>query len=65
MPFGFTRQSEINDKRYEDLKASVAAYLEGDDDAANLAEDLRRVVTDLREDAQEKTDKLISVEANL
>lgn len=65
MPFGFTRQSEIDTKRYEELKASVSAYIAEDDNVDKLTSDLRRVITDLKAEAQANVDKLAGVEGQL
>ena len=65
MPFGFTRQSEIDTKRYEELKASISAYIAEDDNVDKLTSDIRRVITDLKEEAQASVDKLAGVEGQL
>ena len=65
MPFGFTRQGEIDAKRYEELKASISAYIAEDDNVDKLTSDLRQVIADLKAEAQAAVDKLAGVEGQL
>ena len=60
---GFTRKQELNEKRYELLKDTVAEYL-GDhgEDPSDLVRDLKRACQELKEYHEDRLDAYNTVE---